>query len=244
MFWKKKKKLPITEEDRVWVNEELNWLKKELGYEHFSRLRTVTPTKKNFDRTFDGTEKDAEFILQQLMKIMYIEEKNIHIEYFSDSQIEMADGTVLSTPADISGKWNSASGTYEQTEQGVIISIERSQLKNTISLVATISHELSHFILLGEDRIEENDEYLTDLTAIVYGFGIFIGNSKFSFSKFRTNYGSGWESKSQGYLPEEIIAYAMAWLSVERNENTDYSKFLTPTMKKYFERSLEWLKEN
>jgi hypothetical protein len=244
MFWNKKAKLPITEEDKIWVDENLNWLRTEFGEEHFMKIQAVTPTKKFYNRTFDGTEKDAEFILKRTMELMNIHDAEIRLEFFSDQPIEMADGTVLSTPADINGSWESASGTYEQTENETIISIEREQLKNTISLVATIAHELSHQILLGENRIEENDEYLTDFTAITYGFGIFIGNSRFNFSTFDTNGGFGWQSRSQGYLPEQIIGYTMAKLSKERNEKTDYSKYLNKSMKKYFDKSLEWLYEN
>lgn len=150
----------------------------------------------------------------------------------------------MSSPADATGKWESAGGTYEQTEDHTIISIERSQLKNPISLIATISHELAHEILLAENRIDENDEYLTDLTAIAYGFGIFIGNSKFLFSSFITNGGYGWRSSSQGYLPELIIVYAMAKLSTERNEETNYSQFLNESMSSHFDKSLKWIKQN
>ncbi|WP_299892483.1 hypothetical protein [uncultured Lacinutrix sp.] len=170
---------------------------------------------------------------------MNIQDADIKLEFFSDSPIEMADGTILTTPANINGSWESASGTYQQTENETIISIERGQLKNPISLIATISHELSHQILLGENRIEENDEFLTDFTAIAYGFGIFIGNSRFQF----TSQGFGWQSSSQGYLPEQIIAYAMAWLSKERNEEIDFSQYLNKSMKKYFEQSFEYLTE-
>ncbi|WP_442267396.1 hypothetical protein ACSIGC_06895 [Tenacibaculum sp. ZS6-P6] len=244
MFWNKKKKLPITEEDKIWVDEDLNWLKTEFGHDHFMEIRTITPTKDFYERTFDGTEKDAEFILERTMELMNIQNVDINLEFFSDSPIEMADGTILTTPADLDGSWESASGTYEQTENGTIISIEIRQLKNPISLIATISHELAHQILLGEKRIEENDEYLTDLTAIVYGFGIFIGNSQFNFSSFSTNGGFGWQSSSQGYLPQQIIAYSMAWLSKNRNEKTDYSQYLNKSMKKYFDQSFEWLIEN
>lgn len=239
MFWNKKKKLPITKEDKVWIDEDLNWLRTEFGKEHFMEIRTVTPTKKFYNRTFDGTEKDAEFILKRTMELMNIRGIEIKLEFFSDQPIEMADGTVLTTPADINGNWNSTSGTYLQTENETIISIERGQLKNTISLIATISHELSHQILLGENRIEENDEFLTDLTAITYGFGIFIGNSRFQFTSQRF----GWKSSCQGYLPEQIIAYAMAWLSSERNEKTDYSQYLKKSMSKYFRQSFEYLTE-
>ncbi|GEQ87448.1 hypothetical protein ULMS_29560 [Patiriisocius marinistellae] len=240
MFWNKKTKLPITKEDKVWVDEDLIWLRTEFGEEHFMEIRTVTPTKDFYDRTFDGTEKDAEFILKRTMELMNIRETEIKLEFFSDQPIEMADGTILTTPADINGSWKSASGTYQQTKKETLISIERGQLKNPVSLIATISHELSHQILLGENRIEENDEFLTDFTAITYGFGIFIGNSRFQFS----SQGFGWQSSSQGYLPEQIIAYAMAWLSNERNEKRDYSQFLDKSLKKYFDQSLDWLIEN
>ena len=240
MFWNKKKKLPITEEDKIWVDEDLNWLKTEFGQEHFMEIRTVTPTKDFYERPFDGTEKDAEFILERTMELMSIQNVDIKLEFFSDSPIEMADGTILTTPADINGSWKSASGSYQQTENGTVISIETGQLKNPISLIATISHELAHQILLGENRIEENDEFLTDFTAIVYGFGIFIGNSRFQFS----SKGFGWQMSSQGYLPEQIIAYAMAWLSKERNEKTDYCQFLDKSLKQYFDQSIYWLMEN
>ncbi len=240
MFWNKKKKLPITEEDKVWVDKDLNWLLTELGKEHFMEIQTITPTKDFYERIFDGTEKDAEFILERTMELMNIQDIDIKLDFFSDSPIEMSDGTILTTPADINGRWNSASGTYQKTEKGTIISIEKGQLKNPISLIATISHELAHQILLGENRIEENDEFLTDFTAITYGFGIFIGNSRFQF----TSQEFGWQSSNQGYLPEQIIAYAMAWLSKKRNEKTDYSQFLNKSVKKYFDQSLEWLIEN
>lgn len=240
MFWNKKKKLPITPEDKTWIDQDLNWLKEEFGQEHFMEIRTVTPTKDFYDRTFDGTEKDAEFVLERTMELMSIQNADLQLEFFSDSPIEMAGGTILTTPADLDGSWNSASGTYEETENGSIISIEIGQLKKPISLIATIAHELAHQILLGENRIEENDEYLTDLAAITYGFGIFIGNSRFEFSSQEF----GWQSSSQGYLPEQVIAYAMAWLSKDRNEKTDYSQYLDKSLKKYFDQSVHWLTEN
>lgn len=239
MFWNKKKKLPITTEDKVWVDSELNWLRTEFGEEHFMEIKTVTPTTDFYNRKFNGTEKDAEFILARTMELMNILDVKIKLNFFSDQPVEMDDGTILTSPADISGGWKSASGIYEQTENETIISIERGQLKNPISLIATISHELSHQILLGESRIEENDEFLTDFTSIVYGFGVFIGNSRFQF----TSEGFGWQSSSQGYLPEQIIAYAMAWLSKERNENTVYDKYLNKSLHKYFNQSLEYLKD-
>jgi len=241
MFWNKKSKLPITVDDKNWVEESFMFLQEILGKEHFDGLRTITPTKNFYNWTFKGNEEDAEFILERTKEIMMINDATFKLKYFSDQPIEMSDGTILSTPADINGNWKSASGIYEELENENIIYIEKSQLKNTISLIATIAHELSHYILLGENRIEENDEFLTDLTAIAYGFGIFLGNSRFQHSKFQNTNFSGWEMSSQGYLPEQIIGYAMAWLSYNKDENTEYKKFLNRDMEIFFNQSLKYL---
>jgi len=58
-------------------------------------------------------------------------------------------------------------------------------LKDPINLIATLVHELSHIILLGEGGLEENDEELTDLNTIAMGFGIFTANSTFKFEYWR-----------------------------------------------------------
>jgi len=242
MFWSRKKNLPVTIDDKNWVEESFIFLRDILGHKHFDELVTITPTNTFYNWTFKGTEEDAEFIFERTKELMLIDDSNIRIEYFSDQQMEMDDGTILSSPADINGEWKSATGIYEEFEDEKVIYIEKSQLKNTFSLIATIAHELSHIILLGENRIEENDEYLTDLTAIAYGFGIFLGNSKFQHYQFQNANSSGWQMSSQGYLPEEVIAYAMAWLSKHRNENTDYKKYLNTDIEKFFNQSFEYLK--
>lgn len=242
MFWNKKNKLPITKEDKVWIDEDLTWLRNNFGENHFMEIKTITPTRDFFDRTFDGTEKDAEYILERTKELMCIDNDNITLEFFSYSPVYMENGDILTTPSDtIDGSWESAVGAYQQNDENVIISIETQQLKDPVSLIATIAHELAHEILLGENRIEENDEYLTDLTAITYGFGIFMANSHFNFSSFSTNNGSGWQFSRTGYLPEQIIAYAMAQLSIQRNENISYSKFLKKSVNKYFQKSYSHL---
>jgi hypothetical protein len=244
MFWNKKKKPPITEEDEEWIELELMFLKEILGEKHFDELITITPTREFFDFTFKGNEEDSEYVLKRVKELMYIDDASIKLCYFSDEPIKMDDGTILSSPAESNGEWKSAAGIYEDLDDEKIIYIERGQLKNTFSLIATIAHELAHYILLTENRIEENDEYLTDLTAIVYGFGIFMGNSRFQFIKNQNSNFSEWQMSSQGYLPEQVIAYTMAWLSNYRKENTEYKKFFSIEMTKYFNQSVVYLMRN
>jgi len=245
MFWNKKIKSPVSEADEAWLNESLTWLREAFTEEHFQQISTITPTTNFYNRTFDRSEEDAYFVLERTKDLMAIQNDEIELDFFNNSPTEMEDGSMLSTPAEgIDGRWNGAAGTYEQKEGNkVIISIEVSQLNDTISLIATIAHELAHEILLGEGWLEENNEYLTDLTAIFYGFGLFLGNSSFRFAQRNTAFGSEWEYSSKGYLPEQVIAYAMAWLSYERNEELYYTQFLSKSMKKFVEQAHKYLEE-
>ncbi|GAA4115631.1 hypothetical protein GCM10022393_15860 [Aquimarina addita] len=241
MFWRKNTKLPITKEDQKWVEESLSFLNQILDKNQLLSMTTVEPTHDFFDREFDGTEEDALYVLERCKTLMFIEAVPIQLSFFSESSNYMDDGTLLTTDADIHGRSKGAAGTYQQLDNLTIIRLERSQLQSPEAMIATISHELSHQKLLGENRIDQNDEYLTDLTAIVFGFGIFIGNARFQFNTGLHN-GFGWQMKSQGYLPEPMIGYAMASLSLKKGEtDRKYVDHLNDSLKKYYKKSLAYL---
>jgi hypothetical protein len=63
MFWYNKPKLPITEDDKNWIEFNLLWLSNEFGQNYFKGLKTVTPTIDFLDHNFNGTESDAEYLL-------------------------------------------------------------------------------------------------------------------------------------------------------------------------------------
>ena len=244
MFWKKKPKLPITPEDQIWVEESLSFLKESLGEDCLLAVETVTPTKTFFNRDFDGSEEDAQFILGRCQELMDIPKGKVSLDFYSEEAHYLDDGTLLSSSADIMGRSKGAAGTYQKSGGKSLIRIERGQLKHPESLIATISHELAHEKLLGENRIIENDEYLTDLTAIAFGFGIFIANAKFQFQSGLQN-GFGWQMQSQGYLPEQITAYAMASLAIKKNEEkTGYKSYLSGGVEKYFQESITYLQSD
>lgn len=49
--------------------------------------------------------------------------------------------------------------------------------------------------------------------------------------------------RNQGYLPEQIIAFSMAWLSKYRGEQTHYKKYLNESIGKFFLQSEEYLEQ-
>lgn len=243
MFWNKSPKLPITEDDKEWIEESLLLLEEKFGKEYFHSLETILPNKKYYDHTFTATEEDAEFVLNQTKIYMDIED-DIRLEFFSHNPVKMDDGTLLTTPSDnLEGSWDSSTGIYENNGSGPVIIIERNQLKDTQSLIATIAYDLSYHIDFGENVDEEDEGYITELAAIVYGFGIFIGNTRFAYDTFRTAVGSAWQSSSKGYLPEQVVAYAMAWLCIYRKEEPVWKDMLNPSMLKYFNQSMEYIEK-
>ena len=245
MFWNNKPKAPVTDEDRDWIEDSLKYLINEFGYDKIKNLKTITPTTDYFDYNFKGTEKDAEYLLNKIMSLMDIKGWRIKLMFYSEQPLEFSEG-VLATPSkNLKGGWKGSAGRYVDKGYGKKeVWIEMGQLMKPQSLIATISHELSHYKLLGENRIEENDEYLTDLTAISYGFGIFISNSLFDFSQWTGSTHQGWQMNNKGYLPEQMVAYAIALLIKFREESIDIERYLNKSSYKYYKKSIVYLNKN
>jgi hypothetical protein len=107
--------------------------------------------------------------------------------------------------------------------------------------VATLAHEFSHIKLLGEKRLDLNDEHLTDLTPVVFGLGIFNANSAFKDFKSFDGYGHN----SLGYLKQREWGYALALYAYFRyEENPGWLKFVTPNIRSDFKKSMEFINAN
>lgn len=243
-FWSKSNKCPITEEDREWLEEALFWYRDELGIEVFNGFKTLAPTITDFNWNFKGNEADARYVLRKLCSLMDININRLDLViYAKPSTIEFSEGL-----HSVKGDYLSTAGRYVQHDTGLIdIMVEEKQLKSPITLIATIAHELMHVKLLGEKRIEDNDEYLTDLGVLVYEFGVFNANT--AVTEMNTWSGvshAGWQiSGGDGYLHYKVQAFALALLANYRNERgQDWENFLHKEVKKYYEQSHRYIEAN
>lgn len=240
MFWKVEEVAPVTADDEWWVKSEIYNLSQIFGEGYFESLPTITP--KHFEINFSGTEEDAKYIFHRLLTLMNIDGWELTLMFYSTQPIQLHGGVTLSASNKLTGSRKGSSGRYVDNGLGhKEIWIELEELKDLDSLVSTMAHELSHYKLLGENRIDENDEYLTDLLTVALGFGIFMGNSYFHFSQWSGRNDQGWQMRKKGYLPEQVIAFAMAWLAQYRNEEVSWKQCLNKTMLKYFEQSSEYI---
>jgi hypothetical protein len=239
-----KPKPTITPEDKEWVEEAFLWFEKEYSREYLKTVRFIEPTKEFFPIEFRGTKENAEELVKIICDYMDIRDAQVDLHYFSDKPIELSEGIVI-TQSETGARLETKNvlGTYsEQGYKKYAIGIELGLLKNSTNLIATIAHELSHLVLLGEGRLDENDEVLTDLNCIALGFGIFICNSNFTVDQWHGSSHQGWQAQRRGYIPEEVATYALALLTRYQNkDNNSWAGYLNPSQKKMYDKNIKYL---
>lgn len=108
----------------------------------------------------------------------------------------------------------SASGTFRIEEGRVYITYATDLLADPRNLIATLSHELSHYLLatIRKPIPGGNDlhELATELTVAFTGFGVFGANAAFQFSQHHDSFGQGWSAQRRGYFSERTWAFALA----------------------------------
>jgi hypothetical protein len=148
-----------------------------------------------------------------------------------------------------SGHSSRAVGLYHHNlEEKPHISINESQLKDPMGLVATLAHEIGHIILLRPglvDRADPHMEPLNDLLTVFLGFGVFTANAAFRFEQHSDSTSQGWSAQRAGYLSEEQFGYSLARFAFERfEEKPKWVSELATNVRGYFKQSAAWLKHN
>jgi hypothetical protein len=229
-FFRKKKiiKAPIPEESQKWMIDAFKWLLVEFGKEKIISRSTLCPTEQDFPYKFVQSEKDAFALLPIIAGQMEIDPSKIELSFYDQSLMEFTAGSGGRLFSQQDSKTQYSSGTFRKKANKFQIELEISQFKDTENLIATLAHELSHVKLLGEKRIQKNDELLTDLTTVIYGLGIFCANASF---KFYTGFDS-WGYNKQGYLSQQEWGFALALLSYLKGEHMPaWIDHLSPNIK-------------
>jgi hypothetical protein len=247
-------KLPVDDEERQWVDEGFRRLEKLLGRRRMLEARVITPTAEDFPDPYDkASTASIEKLFVRVCSYMQVDRDGIEFEIFPDETEELR--RIL--PYWRGGLGRHAAGLYlhamegrvsEEDHASDIVAIRSSQLKDPVSLVATIAHELGHVTLLGQGLMSSktsDHEPMTDLLTVFLGLGIFNANSANRFKRWQDDRSQGWSMQRLGYLTEEIFGYALAKFSVERGEGkVEWERHLCTNVRSYFNRSRRWLVKN
>ena len=241
-----KPKLPIAEEDRLWVDDGFNRLSRMLGRQRMTEAKVILPDAEHFPDQYDKNAKAAEKMFCRICDYMKVNRSLVDLEIFPDTMAELSK--ILPY---WKGSHDGCAGVYfhpEDESKKMVVAIRHSQLEDPLSLVATLAHELGHVILLGGGVMEhsvKDMEPMTDLLTVFLGFGIFNANCAARFLKWQNERQQGWSMKRLGYLPEDIYGYALARFARERNERRpEWARHLSTNVRSYFKKSAEWLEAN
>lgn len=216
--------------------------------------QVILPTHEYFPDPYDGNDATAKLLFQRMCGYMRVDPRPINLEIFPDETEELR--TVLPYWRGGRGGSNGCAGFYtsDHTEtkadgtKQILVALRSSQLKDPLSLVATIAHELGHVILLGGGLVSSqtsDHEPLTDLLTVFLGVGIFNANASGQFKQYQNERQYGWCMKKLGYLPQEAYGYALAKFAREREEHKPaWEKHLSTNVRAYFKRSRNWLEKN
>ena len=139
------------------------------------------PTSECFPIRYDGSKESLTKTAEIVARQMEIDFNKINLETYEQNIQELSGdfGHRIWTEVDKDSDEKLAAGLFfAKNDQGMYdIFIEKKNLSDPENLVATLAHEFSHIKILGEKRLDFNDEQLTDLTPVVFGLGIFNANS-------------------------------------------------------------------
>lgn len=236
---------PIDPETRLWMENAFLWLATQFGHDNIASKPMLLPTPEHFPIRYDGSKESLLRTAEIIAKQMEIDIAEINLDTYEQNIQEFSGdfGHRIWTEVDKDSDEKMAAGLYfDKNEQGKYdILIEKKNLSDPENMAATIAHEFSHIKLLGEKRLDFNDEKLTDLTPVVFGLGIFNANSAFKEHKSFDSYGHN----SIGYLKQREWGYALALYAYFRQEElSDWIKYLTPNIKSDFKKSMDFINAN
>jgi len=231
----------VTPEFEEWSIKWFNWLKKEFGRRHILQYPVILPHE-HFPVQFNGSEDSAQKTLEIVAHDFKLKTKKLELRFYSQQTGEFYDGRGKEILLE-DDPFGFSSGQYHgRNDNGKFeIWLETSLLEKPEDLIATIAHELSHVKLLGENRLIENDEYLTDLLTVIFGYGIFNANVAFRFETSSDR----WGYQKQGYLVDQEWGFVLAHYAFLRGETPPlWLKYLRKSVQSDFKRSMKYIQKN
>jgi len=247
-------KLPVSDEDRIWVDNGFKRLEKLLGRNRMLEARVLEPTAEDFPDAYDKSPEALEQLFARVCGYMRVDRDTIKLEIFPDETEELRE----MLPSWSGNGEKGAAGLYlhalqhkqerDDADDRMVVAIRSSIMNDPISLIATVAHELGHVILIGGKLMSpsaEDHEPMTDLLTVFLGLGIFSANSAARFKQFQNDRKIGWSMRRLGYLPEPVFGYALARFAAERGEDKpSWARHLLPNVKSDFKNSRRWLDQN
>ena len=241
-FLKPKKYEPLDYKQRKYFENNLLWLIQEFPEPKIEERQILLPSEDDFPIKWTGEQETAYKALNIVCTKMQVNPEDIELNFYKNASNNLNAGSSIIFTQNHPDSTSAAGFYHHEKEDGKFqISLEEGLLNEPQSLIATIAHELAHVKLLGGNKLEVNDEMLTDFTTVFFGLGIFNANTAFQFYQQSDQ----WGHRSSGYLKIDEWAYALALFAFIRYEDKpEWRRYLSKTITRDFDRSLRYMIDN
>lgn len=207
---------PLLDDDSaLWLRAAFRWARVNLqGTIDFERRELAAPSNRFFPDRIASPAELAPALFARVKRLAGLETWPCElVEQEADPDPRVARTWVIQNwPQSPAGTFSVRPGE----DAKAVITYNPALLRDPERLVATLAHELAHYLSLvirepppGGDEFRE---HATDLIAVYLGFGVFLLNSAFKFRQFTdTASGTqGWSVRRLGYLAPRELAYVLA----------------------------------
>lgn len=199
-----------------WCLETWGWLMANLGgMERLQRTPLVLASREFFPPTDTTGHQRALYVFERVKVLMDIGGWPVELEPME--RLESFQRVGLYSALQRGG---TASGTFRIEDGKVVVTYATDLVSDPRQLIATLSHELGHYLLAtirkpipGGNQLHE---LATELTVAYAGFGVFGANAAFRFGQYQDPFGQGWSSSRSGYFSERTWAFALALFAALR----------------------------
>jgi hypothetical protein len=229
-MWGKKKFLDPELED--WHIECWSWLLGHFGgVEAVRAAPLVLPTGAFFPRVHGDAHEKALAVFERIKSLLGM--SDWPCELVQRYRVNAPLGGVAMLQPE--GK-RMIAGTFESDGENVVISYDPDLVERPLNFIATITHELAHYLLHSVDEqppgAEDEpiaEELATELAVACFGFGVIAANAAFEFEQSQ----NAWRIGSSGYFSEDGWIFALAVFLALRDETPDLVRqYLKPHLAK------------
>jgi hypothetical protein len=233
-WFRAKPRCPVDVTTKRWIETRFCWLTNELGLDRLQSGQTVLPTKDFLPLTYECTEDGIHDLMCRVASFMNVDSTTLNLGFYEDNTPQY-EGFINSRSA----------GLYTTTGDKFDIWLEVRSLDNPASVIGTLSHEIGHVVLLGQNRVstdEPDHEELTDLLTVFLGLGIFPANSVVHESNWRDGQLSGWSVGKRGYMSMDMYGYALSLYTLARDDpSPQWASHLRPDVRAALKRSVRYI---
>jgi len=225
---------PVSEEDAAWIEQKIVWLFGQFGGKAIA-ARPVHLIGESEVLAPSGPARKEGMVrlLHDICRLMDVDRRVVELRFKDDVSADRPDwGRKIwveeENPLHQSAKRRA--GTYSEAvwkagrRCAITLDIDRRATRG--ALAAVMAHELSHYKLLGEDRMAANDERLTDLVPLAFGLGVVMANAALTADKRGLT--------ERGYLSPHLYGYALAVLAYLSGQDT-------PTWVEHLQKDARWV---